>query len=122
MVDEKITNDKQIPKKKINVILPLVLEQKIGDNNIELYATNVEGVLNELASQYPILEDVLFKKTRTFNKNILVYLGKDGTDEDIRFLNKFETELKDGYEIKLVPSISGGTPYKTNSIVDTLYK
>ena len=63
----------------------------------------IAEVLDDLDKNYPGIKAKLVddKGVRRF---VNIYIG----DEDIRFMDKIETAVKDGDEISIVPAIAGG--------------
>jgi molybdopterin converting factor small subunit len=89
----------------VTIHIPTALRQQAGDQDtIETAGSTVGEVLGSLANQYPELGKRLYKDDSQLNRFINVYLD----DEDIRFLNNLDTELKGGEEIAIVPAIAGG--------------
>jgi molybdopterin converting factor small subunit len=89
----------------VTIQIPTALRQQVGDqDSIEMAGSTVGEVLGSLASQYPELGKRLYKDDNELNRFINVYLD----DEDIRFLNNLDTELKGGEELAIVPAIAGG--------------
>jgi MoaD family protein len=74
-----------------------------GDDAVQADGKNVGQVIDSLEGKFPGMKERLVddKGVRRF---VNLYLG----DEDIRFLDGLETELKDGDEISIVPAIAGG--------------
>jgi MoaD family protein len=70
---------------------------------IEVSGTTVGAALNDLVTQYPDLRQHLFNggELRNF---VNVFVG----DEDVRFLNGLNTELQEGDNLRIIPSIAGG--------------
>jgi len=70
---------------------------------VQVAGATVGDVLSGLVQQYPDLEQHLFNgdKLRSF---VNVFLG----DEDIRFLDGVDTEIEEGEELRIIPSIAGG--------------
>jgi adenylyltransferase/sulfurtransferase len=64
----------------------------------------VGDVMNALTSQHPDLRKQLYNDEGKMRSFVNVYLN----DEDIRYLNKDKTEVKDGDTLSIVPSIAGG--------------
>lgn len=74
-----------------------------GEDAVQADGANVAAVIEHLESKYPGMKERLLddKGVRRF---VNLYLG----DEDIRFLDGLETQLKDGDELSIVPAIAGG--------------
>jgi molybdopterin synthase sulfur carrier subunit len=87
---------------KVRIPTPL---QKItnGKAEVECSASNVAELVDTLERDYPGIKERLSEggKIRRF---INIYVN----EEDIRFLNKEDTALKDGDSISIVPAIAGG--------------
>src|SRR5512144_1908007 len=79
--------------------------QKItnGKAEVECAAKNVAELVEMLEKDYPGMKERLSDggKIRRF---INIYVN----EEDIRFVNKEETTLKDGDNVSIVPAIAGG--------------
>lgn len=74
-----------------------------GAESVESSGTNVGALIESLERDHPGMKDRLLdaKGVRRF---VNIYVG----EEDIRFLEGLETELKDGDEVSIVPAIAGG--------------
>jgi len=87
---------------KVRIPTPL---QKLTDgrSEVECSASNVAELVDALEKDYPGMKERLTDggKVRRF---INIYVN----DEDIRFMNKEATSLKDGDSISIVPAIAGG--------------
>jgi molybdopterin synthase sulfur carrier subunit len=88
----------------VTVRIPTPL-QKLTNGKIEVAcsAKNILELLDTLDNDFPGMKDRLSEggKIRRF---INIYVN----DEDIRFVNKEETVLKDGDTVSIVPAIAGG--------------
>ena len=60
--------------------------------------------MNALVSEHPELRKHLYTEDGKLRAFVNLYLN----DEDIRYLQKEATALKDGDNISIVPSIAGG--------------
>ncbi len=88
----------------IKVRIPTPLQKLTnGKAEVECTAKNVSELVDILEKDYPGMKERLSEggKIRRF---INIYVN----DEDIRFLNKEETAIKDGDNISIVPAIAGG--------------
>lgn len=88
----------------VTVRIPTPL-QKLTNGKIEVAcsAKNILELLDTLDNDFPGMKERLSEggKIRRF---INIYVN----DEDIRFVNKEETVLKDGDTVSIVPAIAGG--------------
>ena len=86
--------------------IPTPLRQYAGKQAaVELPATTVGEALSTLVSQHPDLRRHLYTEDGKLRAFVNVYVN----DEDVRYLQKDATTLKDGDNISIVPSIAGGS-------------
>ncbi len=88
----------------IKVRIPTPLQRITnGKAEVECSAKNVAELVEMLEKDYPGIKERLSDggKIRRF---INIYVN----EEDIRFVNKEETALKDGDSVSIVPAIAGG--------------
>ncbi len=88
----------------IKVRIPTPLQRLTnGKAEVECMAKNVLELVNALEKDYPGMKERLSDggKIRRF---INIYVN----EEDIRFMDKEETVLKDGDSVSIVPAIAGG--------------
>jgi molybdopterin synthase sulfur carrier subunit len=74
-----------------------------GEEQVQAAGETVKTVIENLEQKHPGLRDRLLddKGVRRF---VNIYVG----DEDIRFLDGLETQLKATDELSIVPAIAGG--------------
>jgi len=88
----------------IKVRIPAPLQKMTnGKIEVECEATSIEELLDVLNESYPGMKDRLSEDGR-IRRFINMYVN----DEDIRFVNKEKTVLKDGDYVSIVPAIAGG--------------
>ncbi|HET7319462.1 MAG TPA: MoaD/ThiS family protein [Nitrospirota bacterium] len=88
----------------IKVRIPTPLQKLTnGKTEVECSAKNIQELIDALEKDYPGIKDRLSDggKIRRF---INIYVN----EEDIRFVNKEATVLKDGDNVSIVPAIAGG--------------
>lgn len=91
--------------KQSTIIIPTALRQYAGGlATYPVSAGNVGQALKQLTAEYPDLGQHLFNGEGELRSFVNIYFD----DEDIRYLNGLDTELKDGSELTIVPSIAGG--------------
>jgi sulfur-carrier protein len=75
-----------------------------GKEAVQVEGKSVRDLIDSLETAHPGMKERLMdeKGVRRF---VNLYVG----DEDIRFLDGLETELKDGEEVSIVPAIAGGS-------------
>lgn len=80
--------------------------QKFTNNQSEVQAdgSNVKEILANLESQFPGIQERLYDEQGKLRRFINFYVN----NEDIRFLQGEETQVKDGDELSVVPAIAGG--------------
>ena len=87
--------------------IPTPLRQYAGKQPaVEVKGSTVGEALTGLVSQHPDLRRHLYTDEGKLRSFVNIYVG----DEDIRFLEKEKTPLKDNDVISIVPSIAGGIP------------
>jgi MoaD family protein len=89
----------------VKVIIPTPLRPYAGkQESVEFNAHTVGEALAGLTSRYEELRKHLYTDDGKIRSFVNVYLN----DEDIRYLQKENTQIKDGDTISIVPSIAGG--------------
>ena len=90
-----------MPKVKI----PTPLRQYTGGNpEVEVGGATAGEVMSNLTQEYPDLRQHLYTGDGKLRSFVNVYKG----DEDIRYLDGPDTEVSDGDELSIIPSIAGG--------------
>jgi molybdopterin converting factor small subunit len=85
--------------------IPTPLRQYAGKHSIvDVKATTVSEAMNALLAQHPELRRHLYTEEGKLRAFVNLYLN----DEDIRYLQKEATTVKEGDNISIVPSIAGG--------------
>ncbi|HZS35149.1 MAG TPA: MoaD/ThiS family protein [Methylomirabilota bacterium] len=87
------------------VRIPTPLRRHTGGAG-EVYAKgkDVGELVEDLERQFAGFRDRLCDESGDFRRFINVYVNQ----EDIRFLQGRETQLRDGDEVSIVPAIAGG--------------
>ena len=86
----------------VNVPTPL---RKLTDNRaeVEIDAASVEELIDGLEIAHAGIKDKLLDESGDIRRYVNIFVN----DEDIRFLEGKETELRDGDNVSIVPSIAG---------------
>jgi molybdopterin converting factor small subunit len=85
--------------------IPSPLRQYAGKlASVDVPGATVGEALAGLVSQHPDLKRHLYNDDGKLRAFVNVYVN----DEDMRYLQKEATELKDGDTISIIPSIAGG--------------
>jgi len=71
---------------------------------VDVQGSTVGEAMNALVARHPELRKHLYTDDGKLRAFVNLYLN----DEDIRYLQKEATALKDGDNISIVPSIAGG--------------
>src|ERR1700685_737510 len=86
------------------VLIPTPLRQYAGKQDaVQLAGTTVGEVLQSLTSQYADLRRHLYNDEGKLRSFVNVYVN----DDDIRYLDKEATKLKDADTVTIVPSNAG---------------
>ncbi|RYX80541.1 MoaD/ThiS family protein [bacterium] len=87
------------------VRIPTPLQKLAGDKaELNVEATTLQQVIDQLSSQNEEFKNRLLDESGNLRRFVNVYVN----EEDVRFLQKLETPLKDGDEVSIVPAIAGG--------------
>lgn len=87
------------------ILIPTPLRQYVDKKDtVEVGGATVGEVLTGLTGQFPDLRKNLYNDEGKLRSFVNIYLN----DEDIRYLGKDATSVKDGDTITIVPSIAGG--------------
>ena len=80
--------------------------RKLLDNEsvVELSGETISDVFKKLQARYPRFAERMLEKDGSIRRFVNVYVN----EEDIRFLQKQQTTLRDGDDIRIIPSIAGG--------------
>jgi adenylyltransferase/sulfurtransferase len=85
--------------------IPTPLRQYVGKQaSVDVAGATVGEAMSALVAQHPDLRKHLYTDEGKLRAFVNLYLN----DEDIRYLQKEATALKDGDNISIVPSIAGG--------------
>jgi molybdopterin synthase sulfur carrier subunit len=77
----------------------------VGDKaELEVEAGSLRDVVSRIAEQNPEVKQRLLDDNGELRRFVNVYVN----EEDVRFLDKLDTQIKDGDEVSIVPAIAGG--------------
>ncbi|HVO79365.1 MAG TPA: ubiquitin-like small modifier protein 1 [Terriglobales bacterium] len=89
----------------MKILIPTPLRQYSNKQSaVELKAATVGEALSGLVTQHPDLRRQLYTEEGKLRAFVNVYLN----DEDVRYLQKEATRVRDSDTIAIVPSIAGG--------------
>src|SRR6476646_3513038 len=101
------------------ILIPTPLRQYTGkQDTVQVKGATVGEALTDLTTQHSDLRRNLYNDEGKLRSFVNVYLN----DEDIRYLSKEATPVKDGDTISIVPSIAGGSALDTMAPEATLSK
>ena len=94
----------------IKVLVSATLRTFTGRNtSFLLDANSVKGVLTSLTDEYPDFVKALYDETGYLRPFINIYVN----EVNIKELQNFETQLKDGDTVLILPAIAGGAPVES---------
>ncbi|KAA3644597.1 MAG: DUF4395 family protein [Chloroflexi bacterium] len=76
-----------------------------NQSEVAVSASNVSGALDQLTEAHPALAQHLFTEEGQLRSFVNLFLN----DEDVRYLDGVETELKEDDRLMIIPSIAGGS-------------
>jgi molybdopterin converting factor small subunit len=89
--------------------IPTPLRQYAGKQAaVDVKAGTIADSLNDLVAQHPDLRRHLYTDEGKLRAFVNVYLN----DEDVRYMQKEATPVKDSDTISIVPSIAGGSDFR----------
>jgi molybdopterin converting factor small subunit len=89
----------------MKIMIPTPLRQYADKKDaVEIKAGTVGEALSGLTAHHPELRKHLYTDDGRLRAFVNVYLN----DEDIRYLSKEQTPVKEGDTLSIVPSIAGG--------------
>src|SRR5437660_6958249 len=101
------------------ILIPTPLRQYTGkQDTVQVKGATVGEALADLTGQHQDLRRNIYNDEGKLRSFVNVYLN----DEDIRYLSKEATPVKDGDTISIVPSIAGGSALDTMAPPVTLSK
>ncbi len=88
---------------KVRIPTPL---QKHTNNQAEVSvdAKDIRNLIENLEKTFPGIKERICDEKGNLRKFINIYVN----EEDVRFLQRDETPLKDGDEVSIIPAIAGG--------------
>ena len=87
------------------VRIPTPLQKLAGDKaEVNVEAGTLREAVAQLAEQNEEFKTRLLDDSGELRRFVNVYVN----EEDVRFLQKLDTPLKDGDEVSIVPAIAGG--------------
>ncbi len=95
---------------QVTVLIPTTLRMFTEQQSeLTLDGATVGEVITALSDEYPETKKVLFGEDGKLREFINVFVGAD----NIRNLQGYDTPVRDGDEIMLIPAIAGGSPVES---------
>jgi len=91
----------------VQVLLPGVLAALVGGEKhvaVQPAGDTLADVLDALAAKHPMLARRIRDETGQVRRFVNVYVDGD----DVRFGGGLQTEVRDGAEVHVLPSVAGG--------------
>jgi sulfur-carrier protein adenylyltransferase/sulfurtransferase len=90
----------------VNILIPTALRNFAGGQDVvPVDGATVDAALDSLTGKYAELKKHLYNDKGELRNFVNIYLN----DEDVRYLGKGATPVKDGDTLSIVPSIAGGS-------------
>jgi sulfur-carrier protein adenylyltransferase/sulfurtransferase len=98
-----------------NIKIPTPLRQYTNNKSeVQVGGSTAGEALGNLAGEHPDLKNHLYTGDGKLRSFVNVYKG----DEDIRFLDGQDTEVSDGDELSIIPSIAGGIQSPVRNVTE----
>ena len=89
----------------VKIIIPTALRQYAENrDSVKLSGQNIGELLDNLMQKFPDIKKHLSTEDGKIRTFVNVYVN----DDDIRYLENSETQLKEGDVISIIPSVAGG--------------
>jgi molybdopterin synthase sulfur carrier subunit len=88
---------------KVNVTA--TLRNLVGAKSVDADGRTVAELLDNLDANYPGFKSQISDQNGGLHRFVNIYLN----DEDIRYLNALDTQLKEGDVISILPALAGGS-------------
>ena len=89
----------------VTVRLPTIMRtHAAGQSEVSAQGGTIGEVIDDLVRQFPGTSTHLKAPDGGVHKFVNVYLN----DEDVRYLGKLDTPVKDGDQVSIIPAVAGG--------------
>lgn len=89
----------------VTVRLPTIMRTHAGgQSEVSAEGSTIGEVIDDLVLQFPGTTTHLRAPDGGVHKFVNVYVN----DEDIRYLGKMDTPVKDGDQVSIIPAVAGG--------------
>ncbi len=101
----------------VRILIPTALRQFTESTDaVEVSGATVREALGQLTTRYPNIKKNLYSDAGKLRSFVNIYVN----DEDIRYLDKEDTQLEGNETLSIVPSIAGGSSTLTADPAATL--
>ena len=89
----------------VTVRLPTIMRTHAGgQSEVSAQGDTIGQIVDDLVKQFPGTATHLKAADGGLHKFVNVYLN----DEDVRYLGKLDTPVKDGDQVSILPAVAGG--------------
>lgn len=89
----------------VEVRVPAILQSAVGGQKVvKVEGQTVGEILDRLEQQFPGIKKLLLDEDGEIRRHINIYLN----DEDVRFLQRLDTPIRDGDVLSILPALAGG--------------
>jgi MoaD family protein len=89
----------------VTVRLPTIMRTHAGgQSEVSAQGSTIGEVIDDLVTRFPGTATHLRAPDGGVHKFVNVYLN----DEDVRYLGKLDTPVKDGDQVSILPAVAGG--------------
>lgn len=89
----------------VEVRVPAILQSAVGGQKVvRVEGQTVGEILDRLEQQFPGIKKLLLDENGEIRRHINIYLN----DEDVRFLQRLDTPIRDGDVLSILPALAGG--------------
>jgi MoaD family protein len=89
----------------VSVRLPTVLRPHAnGESTVEIPGSTVGEVVDGLVQKFPAMRANLLADDGSLHRFVNVYVN----DEDVRYLERLDTEVAETDEVTILPAVAGG--------------
>ena len=90
----------------VEVRVPTVLRKHTGGERVvEVDGATIAGLIESLDQRFPGMKGELLGEDGQIRQFVNIYLN----DEDIRYLERLETQISDGDRVAILPAVAGGS-------------
>ena len=89
----------------VSVRVPTILRTYTGgESEVSASGANLQEVLDDLDTSFSGIKARILDDNGELRRFVNVYVGND----DVRFLDGLQTQVKDGAEVSVIPAVAGG--------------